>query len=131
MHNDEDLAVNAYKSWGFENINKKLIEILNIWAKFLYSPLLEDKVRKMQETNSTAYGAEAANKVHRELKKIGGVKPPREFVFMDRAAVGLGSVFMHLRAEVNWYRVFHELIDNFDQKKLTVKQQNTLKLVNL
>ena len=50
---------------------------------------------------------------------------------MDRAAVGLGSVFMHLIAEVNWYRVFHELIDNFDQKKLTVKQQSTLKLVNL
>ena len=24
---------------------------------------------KMQETNSTAYGAEAASKVHRELKK--------------------------------------------------------------
>jgi len=38
---------------------------------------------------------------------------------------------MHLRAEVNWYRVFHELIDNFDQKNLTRKQQNTLKLVNL
>ena len=51
MHNDEDLAVSAYKSWGFENISKELIEILNIWAKFLYSPLLEDKVRKMQETN--------------------------------------------------------------------------------
>ena len=49
----------------------------------------------MQETNSTAYGAEAANKVHKELK-IGGVKPPREFVFMDRAAIGLGSVFLHL-----------------------------------
>ena len=64
-------------------------------------------------------------------KKIGGVKPPKEFVFMDRAAVGLGSVFMHLKAEVNWYRVFHELIDNFDQKKLTEKQQNTLKSVNL
>ena len=50
---------------------------------------------------------------------------------MDRAAVGLGSVFMHLKAEVNWHRVFHELIDNFNQKKLTEKQQNTLKLVKL
>ena len=75
--------------------------------------------------------AQIASEVHRELKKIGGVKPPKEFVFMDRAAVGLGSVFMHLKAEVNWYRVFHELIDNFEQKKLTEKQQNTLKSVNL
>ena len=131
LKNDVELAVSAYESWGFENITKQLVEILNIWAKFLYSPLLENKVRKMQETNSTAYGAEVASKVHKELKKIGGVKPPKEFVFMDRASVCLGSVFMHLRAEVNWYKVFHELIENFDQKKLTEKQQNTLKLVNL
>ena len=128
---DEDLAVSAYKSWGFENISKELIEILNIWAKFLYSPLLEDKVRKMQETNSTAYGAEAANKVHRELKKIGGVKPPREFVFMDRAAIGLGSVFLHLDAELNWYRIFNELIDNFTVKRMKQCQKTALKTAKL
>jgi len=68
-NNDKDLAVNAYESWGFENISKKLIETLNIWAKFLYSPLLEDKAIKMHETNSSVYGAEAASKVHNELKK--------------------------------------------------------------
>ena len=127
MNDNEELAVNAYESWGFENINKELISILNIWAKFLYSPLLEDKVRKMQETNSTAYGAEAASKVHKELKKIGGVKPPKEFVFMDRAAIGLGSVFLHLDAELNWYRVFNELIEDFNEKKLLKNQQNVLK----
>ena len=131
MHDDEDLAVSAYKSWGFENINKKLIEILNIWAKFLYSPLLENKVRKMQETNSTAYGAEAANKVHRELKKIGGVKPPREFVFMDRAAIGLGSVFLHLDAELNWYKIFNELIDSFTVKQIKKCQKIALKTAKL
>ena len=116
MTKNEDLAVHAYESWGFENINKDLISILNIWAKFLFSPLLENKVMKMQETNSTAYGAEAASKVHRELKKIGGVKPPREFVFMDRAAIGLGSVFLHLGAELNWYKIFNELIAGFNEK---------------
>ena len=62
MTKNEELAVHAYQSWGFENINKNLINILNIWAKFLFSPLLKDKVMKMQETNSTAYGAEAASK---------------------------------------------------------------------
>ena len=60
---DEELAVHAYESWGFENISKDLINILNIWAKFLYSPLMEDKLGKMQETNSSTYGAEAAAKV--------------------------------------------------------------------
>ena len=38
---------------------------------------------------------------------------PREFVFMDRAAIGLGGVFLHLRAELNFYRLFNEAIENF------------------
>ena len=131
QNDDEALAVHAYEQWGFDDITKEKLKILSKWANFLYAPLMEDKVQKIQESDSGVYGAQIASEVHRELKKIGGVKPPKEFVFMDRAAVGLGSVFMHLRAEVNWYRVFHELIDNFNQKKLTEKQQNTLKLVNL
>ena len=128
---DESLAVYAYEQWGFKDITKEKLKILSKWANFLYAPLMEDKVQKIQESESGVYGAQIASEVHRELKKIGGVKPPKEFVFMDRAAVGLGSVFMHLRAEVNWHRVFHELIDDFNEKKLTERQQNTLKLVNL
>ena len=114
-----------------QNISKELISILNIWAKFLYSPLLEDKVRKMQETNSSVYGAEAASKVHKELKKIGGVKPPREFVFMDRAAIGMGSVFLHLDAEVNWYREFHNLIAGFSQSEIELKQKNLMSIAKI
>jgi predicted unusual protein kinase regulating ubiquinone biosynthesis (AarF/ABC1/UbiB family) len=131
MTKNEELAVHAYQSWGFEKINKDLINILNIWAKFLFSPLLKDKVMKMQETNSTAYGAEAASKVHKELKKIGGVKPPREFVFMDRAAIGLGSVFLHLGAELNWYKIFNELIEGFDEKKVEKNQNKLVKKTKL
>jgi hypothetical protein len=52
--------------------------------------------------------------VHRRLRRSGGVTPPREFVLMDRAAIGLGSVFLHLRAEINWHRLFHGMIDGVD-----------------
>ena len=130
-NNDTDLAIHAYESWGFENISKDLIDVLNIWAKFLYSPLMENKLRKMQDTNSSTYGAEAASKVHRELKKIGGVKPPREFVFMDRAAIGLGSVFLHLDAKLNWYKLFHELIDGFNENSLKKRQRDAIKGVKM
>jgi hypothetical protein len=65
--------------------------------------------------------------VHEELKKIGGVKPPREFVLMDRAAVGLGSVFMHLKAQVNWYRIFNDLVGDFSEQELQKKQQVAIK----
>ena len=124
---DEEQAVNAYKRWGFENPSKELISVLNIWANFIYQPLLEDKVRLINPSESGQYGRETAEKVHEELKKIGGVKPPREFVLMDRAAIGLGSVFMHLKAEVNWYRIFHDLVGNFNKASLTKRQQQAIK----
>ena len=76
-------------------------------------------------------GQEAASKVHRELKKIGGVKPPREFVFMDRAAIGLGSVFLHLGAELNWFKIFNELIEGFDEKKVEKNQNKLIKKTKL
>ena len=66
-----------------------------------------------------------------ELKKIGGVKPPREFVLMDRAAVGLGSVFMHLKAEINWHQLFHGLIDDFTLDSLEKRQKSAIKQIGL
>ena len=88
---------------------------------------MEDRIRPISEMPTGQYGRKTAEKVHKELKKIGGVKPPREFVLMDRAAVGLGSVFMHLKAEVNWYRIFHDLVGNFNEATLTKRQQQAIK----
>ena len=124
---DEALAVSAYETWGFSGINKELLDVLNIWAEFIYTPLLEDKVRRIQDSDSGMYGAQVAGKVHKELRRVGGVTPPREFVLMDRAAIGLGSVFMHLKAEVNWHRLFHDLIGDFDEQALRKRQAAALK----
>ena len=124
---DEDLAVSAYETWGFTDIERTTIDILNHWARFLYKPLLEDRVMPIQETGGVAYGAGVAAKVHRELREVGGVTPPREFVLMDRAAIGLGSVFTHLKAEINWHRTFHDLIDGFEEKTLKKRQTAALK----
>ena len=67
-----------------------------------------------------------AEKVHAGLKRTGGVKPPREFVLMDRSAIGLGGVFLRLRAEINWSRLFHELIADFDTDALAARQAAAL-----
>jgi predicted unusual protein kinase regulating ubiquinone biosynthesis (AarF/ABC1/UbiB family) len=128
----EDMAVAAYESWGFRNLNKKTVETLNMWASFLYGPVLDDKVRVIGIVpEGGVYGRETARKVHNELKKSGGVTVPREFVFMDRAALGLGSVFLHLRAEINWHRLFNELIDGFDVNELGKRQKKALKAFGL
>ena len=127
LRDDAELAVHAYKTWGFTDLSNEIIDVLNMWAAFIYAPLLEDKKRRIQEGDGTMYGAKVAAKVHRELHRLGGVKPPREFVLMDRAAIGLGSVFTHLTAEVNWHRQFNDLINDFDVKKLTKNQKVALK----
>src|SRR5437762_3687310 len=123
---DRDLAVHAYQSWGFGNLSREVIDVLNRWALFVYGPLLEDRARLIQEKASGVYGAAVAESVHSDIRRLGGVRPPREFVFMDRAAIGLGSVFLHLKAEINWYRLFHELIENFDEAALAARQQAAL-----
>jgi predicted unusual protein kinase regulating ubiquinone biosynthesis (AarF/ABC1/UbiB family) len=123
---DDDLAVHAYTNWGFDNLTKDKIEVLNLWARFIYAPLMEDRMRPIQETNNGMYGREVAEKVHAELRRIGGVAPPREFVLMDRAAIGLGSVFLHLKAEINWYRMFHEMIADFNVTELEKRQTKAL-----
>lgn len=127
MDNDNARAVHAYETWGFKNLSKDQVETLNIWARFLYGPIMEDRVRTIGEVTNGIYGRETAMTVHQKLREHGGVSVPREFVFMDRAALGLGSVFLHLKAEVNWYRVFNELIEDFDLKTLEKRQKDTLK----
>ncbi|MEM9440713.1 MAG: AarF/ABC1/UbiB kinase family protein [Pseudomonadota bacterium] len=123
---DRDLAVHAYETWGFKDLRNEVIDTLNIWAAFIYAPLMEDRPRLIEETNSGAYGREVAENVHGKLRAIGGVTPPREFVLMDRAAIGLGSVFMHLGAKINWHQMFMELIDGFDVTTLEKRQAKAL-----
>ena len=123
---DRDLAVSAYENWGFKNLDKEMVEVLNRWARFLYAPLLDDRKRQIGEDDN-GNGRAVAAEVHREVRRLGGVTPPREFVFMDRAAVGLGSVFMHLRATINWHRLFEGLIADFDAGALAKRQARALK----
>ena len=127
-NDDPDLAIQAYATWGFTDLSEELLAALNLWAAFLYEPLLEDRPQRILEQGGSMHGARVAGEVHRELRRLGGVRPPREFVLMDRAAVGLGSVFMHLKAEVNWHQLFHDLIDDFDLERLRKRQQEVLQV---
>ncbi len=124
--NDEEKAHHAYEGWGFTGLSREKTDVLNQWARFLYEPLIEDRDRLIQETNDPQYGREIAQKVHAGLQRTGGVKPPREFVLMDRSAIGLGSVFLRLGAKLNWHRMFHELIEGFEEQELAARQAAAL-----
>jgi predicted unusual protein kinase regulating ubiquinone biosynthesis (AarF/ABC1/UbiB family) len=123
---DDAKAHYAYETWGFTNLSKEKMDVLNQWAHFLYEPLVQDRVRRIQENDDPQYGRDVAERVHAGLQRTGGVRPPREFVLMDRSAIGLGSVFLRLRAELNWSRMFHELVEDFDTAVLSARQAAAL-----
>jgi predicted unusual protein kinase regulating ubiquinone biosynthesis (AarF/ABC1/UbiB family) len=123
---DDEKAAEAFQIWGFQNLSRETMLVLKSWARFLYEPLLEDRVRPIQLEDDPSAGRRMAEEVHRGLKRTGGVRIPREFPLMDRAAIGLGSVFMRLKAELNWHRMFHELIAEFDAARLAERQAAAL-----
>ena len=123
---DNAKAREAYEGWGFQGLTNEQMDVLNQWARFVYEPLLDDRVRRIQENGDSQYGRSVAEKVHAGLRQTGGVRPPREFVLMDRSALGLGSVFLRLRAEQNWCRMFHELIEGFDTAAVAARQAAAL-----
>jgi predicted unusual protein kinase regulating ubiquinone biosynthesis (AarF/ABC1/UbiB family) len=127
LTDNRDLVVHAYETWGFRGLSRELIDILNIWAKFIYGPLLDDRERTIADSvKPSEYGRREAFAVHRALREKGPVKVPREFVFMDRAAIGLGGVFLHLAARLNYYRLFNEAIENFSVGKVGARQKAAL-----
>jgi predicted unusual protein kinase regulating ubiquinone biosynthesis (AarF/ABC1/UbiB family) len=131
MADDEARAVAAYEDWGFTGLSREMILVLNRWAAFLYGPLMDDRPRRLTEGMAEGYGREMAQNVFGELRKMGGVRPPREFVFMDRAAIGLGSVFIHLRASINWHQLFEGMIEGFDVDALAERQDLALQEAGL
>jgi predicted unusual protein kinase regulating ubiquinone biosynthesis (AarF/ABC1/UbiB family) len=132
LRGEDNLIVHAYETWGFRNLSRDLIETLNIWARFIYAPLLDDRVRTIADgVAPSEYGRREAFRVHQALKQKGPVTVPREFVFMDRAAIGLGAVFLHLRAELNFYRLFNEAIERFSMERVGKRQAAALAKVGL
>jgi predicted unusual protein kinase regulating ubiquinone biosynthesis (AarF/ABC1/UbiB family) len=129
---DDDLVVQAYETWGFRKLSRRLIDILNVWARFIYGPLMDDRVRSIADgVKPGEYGRRQAFEVHQALKREGPVTVPREFVLMDRAAIGLGGVFLHLRAELNFHRLFMDAMQEFSTSAVSERQAAAMRRVDL
>lgn len=121
---DDALAEKSYRAWGFAKVTPELVSVMNLWARFIFNPLLDDRVRVVDDGVPAAeYGLRQANEVHAKLKSLGGIKPPREFVFMDRAAIGLGGALIRLGARLNFHALFEEEIADFDTDALATRQR--------
>jgi predicted unusual protein kinase regulating ubiquinone biosynthesis (AarF/ABC1/UbiB family) len=132
LADDRDRIVHAYETWGFAGLDDELIDILNVWARFIYGPLMDDRVRAIADGVAPAeYGRRQAFTVHQALKKRGPLTIPREFVLMDRAAIGLGGVFIHLKAELNFYQLFNEALEDYALDRVADRQSAALSAAGL
>ncbi len=116
LKKDDKICLEAYVNWGFEGVSLEVVPILNLWANLMYGPLLEDKIRPLQENHSGVAGKQALFQVLSELKQSDKLKIPREFIFLDRATVGIGSALLKLRIEKNWHQEFLNLLSISGQK---------------
>jgi predicted unusual protein kinase regulating ubiquinone biosynthesis (AarF/ABC1/UbiB family) len=127
-HDDADLIEEAYTLWGFAPLDAQIIDALNIWARFLYAPLLDRRVRKATgDVDPSEYGRREIIEMKRRL--MAAARPvtiPREFVLLDRAVIGLGAAFLHLRAELNFAALFDACIEGFSPQTLGVRQDAAL-----
>jgi predicted unusual protein kinase regulating ubiquinone biosynthesis (AarF/ABC1/UbiB family) len=122
----------AYRAWGFKDLTDDLADVLGIWARFIYGPLIDDRLRTVADGISPGdYGRREAFQVKQALIAKGPVTIPREFVFMDRAAIGLGAAFLHLSAEHNWRRLFETSLEGFSEDALAERQARALGAVGL
>jgi predicted unusual protein kinase regulating ubiquinone biosynthesis (AarF/ABC1/UbiB family) len=121
---NDDLAAQSYRAWGFKSVTPELVHVMNLWARFIFTPLLDDRIRLVDDGVPAAeYGLRQADEVHAKLKALGGIRPPREFVFMDRAAIGLGGALIRLGARLNFHKLFEEEIADFDRVALASRQR--------
>lgn len=132
LADDFDAVYAAFEKWGFKGLNTELVEVLSIWAKFIYGPLLDDRVRSVADgIKPGEYGRKEAFAVRKLLKEKGPVIIPREFVFMDRAAIGLGAAYLRLGAELNYHQLFEQSLEGFSEAALGMAQQEALTAAGL
>jgi predicted unusual protein kinase regulating ubiquinone biosynthesis (AarF/ABC1/UbiB family) len=127
QRDDRDAQAAAYETWGFAGLSDALLDALNLWARFIYGPILDDRERTVADGISPgSYGRREAFAVRERLKTLGPVRIPREFVFMDRAAIGLGAAFLHLDAKLNFHRLFEAAIEGFEVEAVAARQAEAL-----
>ena len=131
--NDKARIAEAYAMWGFAKLTPGVTEAMTIWARFMCAPILDDRVRTAaDDVKPSEYGRREMGQVMRALKAEGGGLPvPREFVFLERATIGLGGAFLRLGARLNFHRMYEEAIAGFDVDEVARRQAGALEAVGL
>jgi predicted unusual protein kinase regulating ubiquinone biosynthesis (AarF/ABC1/UbiB family) len=130
---DEARLEQAYAMWGFPKLTRGTFEAMNIWARFICGPILDDRVRTAADgVSPSEYGRREIGQVMRALRaEGGGLVVPREFVFLERATIGLGGAFLRLGARLNFHRLYEDAIAGFDIDAVARRQAEALEAVGM
>ena len=131
--NNKARIADAYAMWGFSKLTPGITDAMTVWARFMCGPILDDRVRTAADGVKPAeYGRREIGEVMRALRaEGGGLAPPREFVFLERATIGLGGAFLRLGARLNFHRMYEDAIDGFDEATVARRQAGALEAVGL
>jgi predicted unusual protein kinase regulating ubiquinone biosynthesis (AarF/ABC1/UbiB family) len=131
--NDQGRVAQAYEMWGVRKLSPGTREAMTLWARFMCGPILDDRVRTAADgVKPSEYGRREIGQVMRALRAEGGGLPvPREFVFLERATIGLGSAFLRLQARLNFHRMYEDAIAGFDEDAVARRQAGALEAVGL
>ncbi len=131
--NDGARVAHAYELWGFPRLTRGTAEAMTIWARFVCGPILDDRVRSAADgVKPSDYGRKEIGAVMRALRaEGGGLVVPREFVFLERATIGLGAAFLRLGARINFHRMYEDAIAGFDEATVARRQAGALAAVGL
>jgi len=131
--NDDAHIAEAYAMWGFAKLTRGAFEAMNIWARFICGPILDDRVRTAADgVSPSEYGRREIGQVMRALRaEGGGLVIPREFVFLERATIGLGGAFLRLGARLNFHRMYEDAIADFNEAAVAKRQAEGLAAVGL
>ena len=131
--NDKARIAEAYEMWGFRGLTPGTTEAMTLWARFMCAPILDDRVRTAADgVKPSEYGRREMGQVMRALKaEGGGLVAPREFVFLERATIGLGGAFLRLGARLNFHRMYEDAIAGFDEAEVARRQAGALAAVGL
>jgi len=132
LRGDDALAANAYADWGFAHATPELVEKMRPWATMVFGPLLEDRERTIGE-GAPSFMADPRQiwTMKKRLREGAAVRPPREFMFVARAILGVGAALVHLNAKLNWHRMFEDLIADFDTDVVAARQKEALRAAAL
>ena len=133
LRDDRDLVVHAYETWGFTNLSREVIDILNIWAKFIYGPLLDDRERTIADgVKPSEYGRREAFRVHQGAEE----ERPRKACRASSCSwtvprSGSAACSCTSMRGSTIYRLFNEAIEKFSIGEVGKRQAAALKKVGL